>query len=1288
MTSQKSTAALSRRQQLIWLENQLAPGLPVNCEVCWLTVHGALDCDTIVEAFRRLCLRHDALRARLVGDATAPRLEFEPAPLVELLLHEIEPGSLRAQLTEFVAHPFDAGGPMLRAGAFSESENLHHVVLNQSHLITDGGSMVLLLEQLGELYEAVREGESAPEPGRQFETRLKEGDDDDDAAVEYWDQLLREPLTRLRPYGVEGRAVRDRVVRTRCLVTDEIADALAQRVSGVGPALSMTAVTAATLHRVSGTESVALGVPILNRVPAVADAAGLFMEVVPNRIGVTPEKTLRQLAADVERFAESARPHRGHTLSSKRGGYEVVLNFWLLEPSRFAHAAASATFTTAMEFFNAPRVDAALDGGTGLNILVFRRPDGRVREIAFDFDSGRWPDAELHTRFADHFMAMLAAFCTDPDQPVGAVELIDKAERECALAVPKGWRPMPKELPNVLDMVQAAARGEPEAPAVSFGEVTLSYREVVDRIAAMAGALVRRGVAPGDLVAVCMQRSELLPIVLLAVHAVGGAYVPLDPMHPSSRLAMIVEDAAPRLLICDTSSDGVASIGAASVTTVEELASDGAAPLTERPPLGEVAYVIFTSGSTGRPKGVRVRHRELSTFLTAMRRRPGMTAKDRLLAVTTVAFDIAALELFLPLVAGGAVHIATYEESLQGELLAKLMTAKGISVFQATPASYRLLLGAGWRNKGVKALCGGEALPDDLAERLIEAAGEVWNMYGPTETTIWSSVEKISRQSLPVTIGRPIDGTHFSIRTVLGALTPPGAPGELNIAGDGVAEGYHGRPDLTAVAFVSNADADDDATARRYRTGDAVRVLPDGRVAYLGRIDFQLKIRGFRVEVGEIEAQIGHVAGVESVAVIPFEDSSGEIALAAYYAGDGSRATADSIRTALVECLPSYMRPSVLQHLDVMPLTPNGKTDRKALPSPDLGAVISPEDEPFAGDLERSVAAAFEATLGRRGLGPGANFFDCGGHSILVLTLLQHLERSTGVLLELGTLFVSPTVREVASRIRSNSVATPSAWVPLQTEGDDTPLFCVCGIELYRPLAEALGSVRPVFSLYVEEEALFMESAARGDVADVSIGSLADAYVATILRNRPEGPYLLTGISFGGLLALEAARRLEDAGHVVARVVLLDTIRLESRQVRKLAYLRGKLKRILKLKPGSAFGRVWRKLTNQVQSDEGYVTAAGANAPDAARLRELAFIQAMATHDSTVRIAAPVTLVQATDWSMWGEGVTFEPDYGWSSALGTTVETIRVTADHLGILKEPAVRAVADELRACLGRDS
>ncbi len=439
----------------------------------------------------------------------------------------------------------------------------------------------------------------------------------------------------------------------------------------------------------------------------------------------------------------------------------------------------------------------------------------------------------------------------------------------------------------------------------------------------------------------------------------------------------------------------------------------------------DTAYVIYTSGSTGRPKGVAVSHGAVMNFLWSMRQRPGLSASDTIAAVTTISFDIAVLELYLPLLMGARIELVPRETATDGAALALLLETSGATMLQATPATWRLLIEAGWRGgPGFRALCGGEPLPRDLADAILDRTGELWNLYGPTETTVWSAVDRVARDGAAISIGRPIANTAIHILDPAGETMPIGIPGEIHIGGLGVAKGYHRRPALTAERFMPDRFSDRPG-ARLYRTGDLGRWGADGKLYHLGRLDHQVKIRGFRIELGEVEAALAGNEAVLQAVVTAGEAQPGDLRLVAYIVyRDGEELTASDLRRQLRRQLPDFMIPSVVVSLDSMPLTPNGKIDRNALPDPFKATRRAAlEHEPPAPGLEQKMAEIWRSILAVDAVSAEDNFFELGGHSLLSLRVAQAVEKETGYRMDPRALFFN-TLRQVA-RLVARETAEP-----------------------------------------------------------------------------------------------------------------------------------------------------------------------------------------------------------------------------------------------------------------------
>jgi amino acid adenylation domain-containing protein len=568
-----------------------------------------------------------------------------------------------------------------------------------------------------------------------------------------------------------------------------------------------------------------------------------------------------------------------------------------------------------------------------------------------------------------------------------------------------------------------------------------------------------------------------------------------------------------------------------------QIAAASPDPLTIAPDPAHCAYILYTSGSTGKPKGVQISHRALVNLLCSIRAEPGIDEDDILLALTTLSFDIAEAELLLPLIAGACVHIATSEECNDPRRLLRVVESSRATILQATPGRWRMLLDAGWEgNPGIKLFCTGEPLRQSLAADLA-TRGQLWNLYGPTETTIWSSVCRITTASDPITIGWPIANTRFYILDEQQREVPAGQKGELYIGGEGVAIGYLNRPDLTAQRFLP--DPFREPGARMYRTGDIAALRPDGSTQVFGRLDDQVKIRGFRVELGEIESVLGQCPFVRDNAVVLRQEPTGESALVAFFVARLPGDATASIRHFLKSKLPDYMIPAHLIALDQMPALPNGKINRNALPELPRIAIEVGETGEGIDELESQLLAIWRSVLQRPGIGRDTDFFDAGGTSILTARLFGRIERQFGKDLPLATILQAPTVATLANVIRDNGWTPPwETLVPISTAGSKPPLFLVHAIGgnvvNFRTLASYFDDDQPVYGI----QARGLDGAE--DVA-TSIESMAADYIRAIRSVQNTGPYRIGGFSAGGVVAFEMARQLRSDGEEVATLVLLDT---------------------------------------------------------------------------------------------------------------------------------------------------
>jgi len=657
--------------------------------------------------------------------------------------------------------------------------------------------------------------------------------------------------------------------------------------------------------------------------------------------------------------------------------------------------------------------------------------DSKRLELHIDYDPERIAEAQVKPMTA-YYVRALESIAKDPESRYEREVPLEKGEKELVL---RGWNSSQDAYPSSLkvhELFEAWARRLPHEIAVIQGEKRLTYGELDQRASWLASLLRARGLKHQDRLGICLDRSPDMLVALIASMKAGAVYVPLDPAYPAHRLEAMVEDAQPRFVLTEQKFAQLFQATSSSLFLLDEPATALATDPEESSPTqgssADLAYVIYTSGSTGKPKGVQVKHRSVVNLLCSVADRLGVTAKDQLLAVTTLSFDIAALELFLPLITGGKVYLCPREIAADGRLLEKLVTTTRPSLMQATPATWQLLVEAGWQgNKDLKVISGGAALKQRLADQLLDRAVDVWNFYGPTETTIWSSCWKVSRYS-PISIGGPLANTCLYILDQHRQPVPIGTVGELYIGGDGVALGYLNRPELTAERFMLDPFATG-GEARMYRTGDLARHLPDGNIVCLGRIDQQVKIHGFRIEPAEIEGVLREYPSVADAVVTAREDATGSNRLVAYIVSRNGLPDLGELRHFVGSRVPYYMVPSHVVCLDHFPMTPNGKVDLLNLPPPEQGRLRPTGYTPPRTDLETRVSQIWGEVLAVEQVGAEDNFFELGGDSLSATRAFSRINDAFGTEVALQELFEHPTLSDFARVLKERgTVPVQSQW--------------------------------------------------------------------------------------------------------------------------------------------------------------------------------------------------------------------------------------------------------------------
>ncbi len=908
------------------------------------------DPDALYSALLNLLHRHEALRGHFSTDGMSfiirERIAFE-LPLIELAGETAleRKASYDRAVQDELGHVFNlTEGPLFRALLFSRAPQGWVLLFNCHHAVVDGWSLNIILRELPALYSDLvsdRSVASLPSPDS-FAAHLAYAVAQErklgPAAYRYWRQTFADgvpvldlPLDRIRPNTRTYQSRREDYKVERS-VYENLKRAGAK--GGTTQFGTLMAVYALYLARISGQQDFVIGVPAFGQVTAgKGNLLGHDARLIPVRCVIEEQDNFTDFAARLRRRFLEAYDHQWVSIPGliRELGVDVdraraplvsaIFGFdpGMETPFRFGDL-------TARHHYN-ERLGETFE--IQLNAVV---EDGELI-LEWSYNAALFDREQMHARLMQ-FEHLMRAIAEQPDCKVLSLPLLPGPQvREMEMLLNQTAFPFEREL-CVDQLVERSVDAHPQAIAVEFGDQRLSYRQLWDRSGQVANALASAGAGARSLVGVMLERSADLVAVLLGVWRAGAAFVPLDPAYPADRLDYMVEHSGMRVLLTERALERPEDAQRLKCIYASEIAPETPSTFPWRAGRNseDRAYVIYTSGSTGKPKGVQVPHRSLNNFLTSMRtREPGFAPAGRLLAVTTLSFDIAELELWLPLVSGGTTVIADRATAFDGAALIRLLSSARITVLQATPATWRLLLYSGWAgDRDLTALCGGEALPRDLADALLERVGILWNVYGPTETTVWSTIDRVGPGAIAV--GKPIGNTQTYILNGNNEWVPRGSVGELWIGGDGVTAGYLGREDLTRERFLPNVFT---GHGLMYRTGDLVRLRLDGRLEYIGRNDFQVKVRGYRIELGEVQHTLARLPKIRQCIVVVKEREPGDSHLVAYYTLHSGRQTdATELKDELRQSLPDYMIPGWFVELESLPLTDNGKINVKALPDP------------------------------------------------------------------------------------------------------------------------------------------------------------------------------------------------------------------------------------------------------------------------------------------------------------------------------------------------------------------
>jgi amino acid adenylation domain-containing protein len=1219
-------------QEGIWTGQEYDRDSPAFNTAEYVEIRGPVDVDLLTAAIRRAVAEAEALHVVFDADeegVTWQRFRAERTCPLNVVDVHAEPDPTASAL-EWMRVDLAAPVDLRRDVLFHHAIFLlgpEHVLWYQRvhHIALDGYGLSLVARRVAEVYTALVEGRA---PGKRSFGSLASVVDEDRAYAEsakhaaardYW---VGTATGRPAPVVLARRNAK--LARSVLRVGAEFDDAIPALKAVAGPAGAMwtetlAAAFAAYLHRMTGADEITLALPVMVRLGSVSVRVPCMVtNVVPLWVTVPPGATFTDLTRQVSTQLREGRPHLRYRYEQLRRDLKLVAS----ERKLFGPSVNIMPFDYRLRFAGLPGVVHNVSAGLieDLAVHIYDRADGHGLRIVLDANPNCYDHAEL-TGHLDRFMTFLERIARRPDVPVTDIGLLLPGERQLLL---DAWNDTARELPEatVPELFAAQVERTPDRTALVAGDATLTFAELDDRADRLARWLVERGAGPDRYVALVLPRTSDAVVALLAVLKAGAAYVPIDPDYPARRVATIIADSRP-------------------VVVLEELPALDRPSDVDLPVAGprHAACLIYTSGSTGTPKGVVIEHRGLVNLFhhhrdTLIRPNAGGTVRRAALSAS-LSFDTS-WEGLLWLLDGHELHFVDDDLRRQPVAFLDYVSTSEIDFMDITPTYAEELVSIGFlepgrRRPAVLAL-GGEATGPALWTALRDAGLTVYNLYGPTECTVDTLWCRLDESPDPI-VGRPLTNTRAYVLDGQRRLVPPGVVGELYFGGAPVARGYHERPELTAERFLD----DPFAPGTMYRTGDLARWRPDGTLEFLGRADDQVKIRGFRIEPGEIEAALASHPAVAQAAVIPREDTPGLQRLVGYVVVTADVAPAE-LRQFLADRLPDHMVPPAYVTVDRIPRNTNGKLDRAALPAPEVVAVAGrpPRDE-----REKVLCGLFAALLGLDGIGVDDDFFSLGGHSLLVAKLIMRVREEFGVTIGIRTVFEAPTVARLAAALAKDSGdGATDAVIALRARGTLPPLFCVApatGLALsYTGLLAHLPD-RPVYGLQL--------LGARME----SVSDLAAACVRRIRELQPAGPYHLLGASFGGLVAHEMAVRLQDLGQPVALLALLDSY---------------------------PFPEAWRDLPPATEAE----VAAALGDLDAG---QMSLVYRAFTHHSRIgaewtprRVAGDVLLFEATedktpDWP--------GPDT-WSSHVDGRVEVHRIACTHNGMTSAVPLARIGDTI--------
>ncbi len=1161
---------LSKPQEEIWLACMLGGADASRCynESVSLKLSGQLDEDALRLALHDLVQRHESLRCSFEPNGT--EIVIHQNQNIELIINDIsflaehqKQESMNLFLQAEALKTYDlVNGPLFSTHVFKLAAEEYHFTFSAHHIICDGWSLGILLQDLSKLYSAYQQNTkpslpAVPQLSDYVEEQLQfEQTQTYLQTQQFWlNQFQHKIPETLLPADFERPAMRTyNSCRNDFKMDPQLTIALKKTGAKAGCSFVVTLLSAFEiwLHQLTNQSEIILGLP------AAGQAASGYYGLTGHCVNLLPLKSLFKLQTTFNQYLKQRKPQVLDALEHQQLSMGSLLKLVPVKRNLSRVPLVPVVFN----------VDLNMDEGVKFANLrhklfynprafetfeIFLNASGSEQDLTLEWSyNTQLFKPETIRKMMTGFEELVQNIIQNPDKVLN--ENPETSTPNLPQQKNTGKNSIAVSTLQLPEIISLSLKKHAVKTAIRFNGSTISQGELLSKANQMASLLLKKGVCQGILVGICLDRSIEMVLSFLAILKTGAAYIPLDPAYPQERISYMLRDSAAGFLLINQNDTG------RFVSSAQELVLENLLPESENYPDNnpeitvsgtDLAYVLYTSGSTGKPKGVQIEHRNLINLMQSIQIWPGITSADKMLAITTISFDIAALELFLPLLSGAEMILADAETAKNGQQLLELVKSEKVSLIQATPATFRLLLAAGWNTPlPIRVFCCGEALQRTLADKLLAVCAGLYNMYGPTETTIYATGKHIRNNEL-ITIGFPIDHTQVYILDENYQPVKAGETGEIFIAGAGVARGYLNQPQLTAARFTDDFFAV--TPGKMYQTGDLGRFLPDQEIEYLGRADHQVKLRGYRIEPGEIEAVLQQQEKVIQSVVVLREDQPGNQQLVAYILTSETdkskwQRLTSNLKTVLKEALPAFMVPAQMVILEQFPLTLNNKIDRKALPKPaNPVAEINTDTTAPRTSVEKLVADIWCAVLGITYVSIYDNFFEIGGHSLLAVQIMTKIEEKTDKRLPLAALFEAPTIESLALLLHMDGQSiTWDSLVPIKAKGYKTPLYIVHGaglnVLLFNTLAMHMHQEQPVYGLQ-----------AKGlNGIDQPLDKLEDIaahYVNEIIRHNPNGPYALAGYSFGGTIAYEMAKQMQAMGKEIKMLALFDSYATQTERI-------------------------------------------------------------------------------------------------------------------------------------------